>query len=51
MSILNPGSTHFDAATGASGYALIDYADYPAPATLVVDLDNNPAVVTASADN
>ena len=43
--IVNPGSTHFDAGEATSP-VLIDYADYPNGATVVSDLDNDPAAVT-----
>ena len=46
MSILNPGSLHYDPAAGASGFALVDYADYPDASEEVDDLDNDPAAVT-----
>lgn len=42
--ILNPASTHFDAADGS---ALITYTDTPNGATTVVSLSNNPSAVTS----
>lgn len=51
MAIFNPGSLHFDADAGASGYALINYSDYPNAATTISSLSNDPAKVSASADD
>lgn len=40
MLIINPGTRHFNPATGA---AILDMADFKAPGSLVDSISNNPA--------
>jgi hypothetical protein len=45
MLIINPGSTHYDVATGL---AVLSYANFVTPGTATGTLGNDPAKVTSN---